>query len=119
MFCKVVGRSIMIEELRENIFGTWLESKDSGKTVKKELSYKKVSQPSTKSQKKEEEVFTRSPSIFQEDGQYAFDFDYYFKDVKLKDDCSFGQRNYERNLDALLTSLVKRKEKPAGKKKDD
>ena len=30
-FCKVVGRSCIIEELRENIFGTWLESKESAK----------------------------------------------------------------------------------------
>lgn len=28
VFCKVVGRSCIIDEIRENIFGTWLESKD-------------------------------------------------------------------------------------------
>jgi hypothetical protein len=35
------------------------------------------------------------------------------------DDCSYGQRNYERNLDALLAALLKKKEKPTGKKKEE
>jgi len=43
-----------------------------------------------------------SESIFMPDEQEIFEFDYYFKDVKLASDVSKGQRNYERNLDALL-----------------
>ena len=115
VFCKVVGRSCIIEELRENIFGTWLESKDT----------KQVAPPGTRKviglpkKKVEDEVFERSPSIFKPDESLRFDYDYYFEDVKLMDDCSYGQRNYERNLDALLAVLLKKKEKPTGKKKEE
>ena len=47
-----------------------------------------------------------SESIFQADDESTFEFDYYFKDVKLASDVSKGQRNYERNLDALLEILL-------------
>ena len=65
----------------------------------------------TNKQKKEMEEIMKnmtrtSESIFQPDEQEAFEFDYYFKDVKLASDVSKGQRNYERNLDALLEQLL-------------
>lgn len=67
------------------------------------------------------EVFTRSASIFKPDPNILYEYDYLFEDVQIKDDCSFGQRNYERNLEPLLAQLLgKRKPaKPPGKKKDD
>lgn len=33
VYCKVVGRSCIIDEIRENIFGTWMESKDAHKQL--------------------------------------------------------------------------------------
>jgi len=118
VFCKVVGRSCIIDELRENIFGTFLESKDQQKALMA-LTNKKSSMSMSIKKKIEEEVHERTPSIFKLDESIKVEHDHYFKDVKLVDDCSMGQRNYERNLDALLAALLKKKEKPAGKKKEE
>ena len=65
-----------------------------------------------------EEFHERTPSIFKPDENKIFEHDHYFKDVKLVNDCSFGQRNYERNLEPLLAALLKKKEKPPVKKKE-
>lgn len=116
VYCKIVGKSCIIDELRENLFGTWLESQDA----QKQQGYPKGRKTGVDRKKKvEDEVFNRTSCIFKPDPAIKFEHSHYFDDVKLVDDCSLGQRNYERNLDALLAALLKKKEKPTGKKKEE
>lgn len=115
VFCKVVGKSCIIDELRENLFGTWLESQDA----QKQGNNKGRKIGIDRKKKVEDEVFNRTSFIFKPDPSIKFEHSHYFDDVKLVDDCSLGQRNYERNLEALLANLLKKKEKQQGKKKED
>ena len=106
IFTKIVGRSCIIEELREGIFGTWMWDKNKDKKGQK-------SAP-TKTEKKEEPELTgtRSESIFKVDNKMDFKHGHLFNNITLvMDEVSYGQRNYERNLEALLGIILKTKEK--------
>ena len=88
VFCKVVGRSCIVEELRETIFGTWLESKEA----KRQLPQPKRAIGDYSKPKKPEivEVLNRESAIFKPDESIKYGYDYLFEDVDIKDDCSFG-----------------------------
>ena len=125
-FCKIVGKSCIIEELRENLFGTWLENAGqkqkpldatSGSIAFGTNISATVSDPRRKSNislKKKPAEPQRSPSIFKIDPSIAFEHGHYFEDVETFDDCSMGQRNYKRNLEGLLANLLSKKDKAGG-----
>ena len=48
-------------------------------------------------------------SIFKIDTEKKFEYEYYMKDIQIISDVSFGQRNYQRNLEPMLDELVKRR----------
>ena len=56
---------------------------------------------------REAKLVRNSPSIFRKDPGIKFEFDYYFEDLQVLNDVSFGQRNYYRNLDVLLERMMK------------
>lgn len=45
-------------------------------------------------------------SIFKELTQEEFKYAYFFEDLNVVEDVSFGQRNYYRNLDAVLETIT-------------
>ena len=47
-------------------------------------------------------------SIFKVDKYQRFDHGYYMENINVIQDVSFGQRNYKRNLDAVLDELFKK-----------
>ena len=48
-------------------------------------------------------------SIFAVDEQRDFEFDYYMDNINVISDVSFGQRNYQRNLDVMLDDLFRKR----------
>ena len=50
-----------------------------------------------------------SKSIFVKDPSIENSYDYYFKDLNMMSDASYGQRNFARNLDAMLAIVTKKK----------
>ena len=85
LFAKIIGRSCLIDAIRQAIFGQTEEGENYG-------------------------------SIFKINYKQEFKHDYIFKDIDVLEDVSYGQRGFNRNLDALLIYLQKKKEE--GKKKE-
>lgn len=85
VFCKIVGRSCMIHEICEVMFC---------------LDMDKTCDPGYKRQ-----------SIFEvrKEVKGTFDQSYFNNNEIIVNDVSFGQRNYRRNLDAILGVLINKK----------
>ena len=105
--------------MRDSIFGAYLEpppvrgiqpkaatkptvSKDGASSMA--LSKARLEQ---EAKEREAKLVRTSPSIFKKDPDAKFEFDYYFDDLKMLDDVSYGQRNYYRNLEVLFDKMMK------------
>jgi hypothetical protein len=85
VYTKIVGRSCMVKEICEVFFCLDMEQASSDPDYHRK-------------------------SIFQIDKTYKppFDQSYFNNNDIIVSDASFGQRNYQRNLDALLAVLIRK-----------
>jgi hypothetical protein len=93
IFCKIVGRSCIIKEICDVMFCLDMEQASNDPDYKRE-------------------------SIFEvrKDMSPGFDHTYFNNNDIIVSDVSFGQRNYKRNLDAILGVLIKGKHRETKKK---
>ena len=112
-FSKIVGRSCIVEEIRDSIFQAFIESPAPLQVGQATQLGHHSSSMSFKMDKararaaEDERRHERNPTnIFRCDPAVKFEFGYYRNDITMLDDVSRGQRDYYQNLEVAYDKLM-------------
>lgn len=103
-FSKIVGRSCIVEELRDSIFQAYLESPESMSRAPDSSLNVAARQRQREADEKRHE--RNQTNIFKVDESIKFEYGYYRNDIKMLDDVSYGQRDYYQNLEVVYDKLM-------------
>ena len=103
-FSKVVGRSCIVEEIRDSIFQAYIESPEPISRVHD--SSTNVGARQRQREVDEKKHKRNDVNIFKVDKSIKFDFGYYLNDIKMLDNVTLGQRDYHQNLEVAYDKLM-------------
>lgn len=108
-FSKIVGRSCIVEEIRDSIFQAYIESPEpmSRVPMRHDSSANVMGAARQRQREIDEKRHERNTTcIFKVDESIKFEYGYYRNDIKMLDDVSYGQRDYYQNLEVVYDKLM-------------